>query len=235
MLETLTRGFTAAREKLGGIRELTEANVDASLRDVRMSLLEADVDLARGDGLPRPRQAARARREGRDAGARRRGPRRCASRPGQHFIKICEEELTRADGPGRARARARRPRRHLGDAARAAGRRQDHRRREARAPPLARAAPPAAGRRRRAAPRRRAPAPAARRPDRGPGPRRRRRRAPAGRSARAAARRARDEGFDADRLRHRRAPRDRRRADAGARGDPPRRAPRPTRCWCATR
>ena len=46
MFETLTRGFTSAREKLGGVRELNDENVDQSLRDVRMSLLEADVDLA---------------------------------------------------------------------------------------------------------------------------------------------------------------------------------------------
>jgi signal recognition particle subunit SRP54 len=45
MLETLTKGFTAAREKLAGVKELTEENIDQSLRDVRMSLLEADVDL----------------------------------------------------------------------------------------------------------------------------------------------------------------------------------------------
>jgi signal recognition particle subunit SRP54 len=46
VLEALTKGFTAAREKLGGVSELTEENVEQSLRDVRMSLLEADVDLA---------------------------------------------------------------------------------------------------------------------------------------------------------------------------------------------
>jgi len=45
MLETLTQGFTAAREKLAGVKQLTEENIDQSLRDVRMSLLEADVDL----------------------------------------------------------------------------------------------------------------------------------------------------------------------------------------------
>jgi signal recognition particle GTPase len=73
MLETLTRGFTAAREKLGGTRELTEANVDASLRDVRMSLLEADVDFAVvTDFLTRVKQRALGRRWRR--GWRRVGP-----------------------------------------------------------------------------------------------------------------------------------------------------------------
>ena len=46
MLETLTQGFTAARDRLGGVRELSDANIDEALRDVRMSLLEADVDFA---------------------------------------------------------------------------------------------------------------------------------------------------------------------------------------------
>jgi signal recognition particle subunit SRP54 len=46
MLETLTQGFTAARERLSGVRELAEDNVAEALRDVRMSLLEADVDLS---------------------------------------------------------------------------------------------------------------------------------------------------------------------------------------------
>ena len=44
MLETLTKGFKSAHERLSGVRELTEQNVEEALRDVRMSLLEADVD-----------------------------------------------------------------------------------------------------------------------------------------------------------------------------------------------
>ena len=45
MLETLSKGFRLAREKLTGQAELTEDNIEAALRDVRMSLLEADVAL----------------------------------------------------------------------------------------------------------------------------------------------------------------------------------------------
>ena len=45
MLEILTRGFQDARERLAGVRGLSEDNVDEALRDVRTSLLEADVDL----------------------------------------------------------------------------------------------------------------------------------------------------------------------------------------------
>ncbi len=45
MLETLTRGFRAARDQLRGATALTDENIAEALRDVRMSLLEADVDL----------------------------------------------------------------------------------------------------------------------------------------------------------------------------------------------
>ena len=45
VLEIVSRGFKAARERLSGVGELTDENVDQSLRDVRVSLLEADVDL----------------------------------------------------------------------------------------------------------------------------------------------------------------------------------------------
>lgn len=44
MFETLTKGFRAARNRLAGVTELTEENLEPALRDVRLSLLEADVE-----------------------------------------------------------------------------------------------------------------------------------------------------------------------------------------------
>ena len=44
MLETLTRGFRSAKQRLSGVAELTDDVIDEALRDVRMSLLEADVE-----------------------------------------------------------------------------------------------------------------------------------------------------------------------------------------------
>ncbi len=44
MFETLTKGFRAARNRLTGLTELTEENLEPALRDVRISLLEADVE-----------------------------------------------------------------------------------------------------------------------------------------------------------------------------------------------
>jgi signal recognition particle subunit SRP54 len=98
VLEILTKGFTSAREKLSGVRELTEENIDQSLRDVRTSLLEADVDLTVArDFLSRVKQRAlgeRVETRARDASGR---PIRVT--PGQHFIRICETELVELMGP----------------------------------------------------------------------------------------------------------------------------------------
>ncbi len=44
MLDTLYKGFKSAREKLTGKTVLDESNIRDALRDVRMSLLEADVE-----------------------------------------------------------------------------------------------------------------------------------------------------------------------------------------------
>ncbi|MCH7707549.1 MAG: signal recognition particle protein [Myxococcales bacterium] len=98
MLETLTQGFTAARERLAGVRELSEENIDEALRDVRMSLLEADVDFAVvKDFLARVKQKSLGVRVGtrtRDASGRS-----IHVTPGQHFVRSCEEELTELMGP----------------------------------------------------------------------------------------------------------------------------------------
>jgi signal recognition particle subunit SRP54 len=98
MFETLTQGFTSARDRLAGVRELTEENIDEALRDVRMSLLEADVDFAVVKGfLARVKErvlGARVGTRARDAAGRL-----IRVTPGQHFVKACEEELTELMGP----------------------------------------------------------------------------------------------------------------------------------------
>ena len=45
MFEALSKGFRQARNRLAGLTELTESNIEAPLREVRLSLLEADVEL----------------------------------------------------------------------------------------------------------------------------------------------------------------------------------------------
>jgi signal recognition particle subunit SRP54 len=98
VLETLTQGFTSAREKLGGVRELTAENIDQSLRDVRSSLLEADVDLGVArEFLAKVKERALGEKVAtrvKDASGRK-----VRVTPGQHFVKICEEELIALMGP----------------------------------------------------------------------------------------------------------------------------------------
>jgi signal recognition particle subunit SRP54 len=98
MLETLTQGFTAARERLSGVRELAEDNVAEALRDVRMSLLEADVDLSVvRDFLERVKQRALGAKV--DTRVRDAAGNMVRVTPGQHFVKACHDELVALMGP----------------------------------------------------------------------------------------------------------------------------------------
>lgn len=45
MFDTLAKGFRQARNRLAGLTELTDGNIDSALREVRLSLLEADVEI----------------------------------------------------------------------------------------------------------------------------------------------------------------------------------------------
>jgi len=98
MLETLTRGFGAARERLQGVRELSDENVSAALADVRASLLEADVDFTVvKDFLGRVRE--RALGEKVKTKIRDKSGRVLRASPGQHFVSICQDELIKLMGP----------------------------------------------------------------------------------------------------------------------------------------
>ena len=98
VLETLTRGFSEARDRLKGTTRLSEENVAEALRTVRLSLLEADVDL----GTVRQfLQAVSDRALGRDVALRGgKRNRRTQVSPGDHFTKACYEELVALMGPG---------------------------------------------------------------------------------------------------------------------------------------
>jgi signal recognition particle subunit SRP54 len=98
VFEILTKGFTSAREKLSGVRELTEENIDQSLLDVRASLLEADVDLkVVRDFLSRVKERALGERI--DTRVRDESGKRVRITPGQHFVRVCEAELVELMGP----------------------------------------------------------------------------------------------------------------------------------------
>ncbi len=98
MLETLTRGFRSAKQRLSGVAELTDDLIDEALRDVRMSLLEADVEFnVTKSFLERVREKARGEQVKLRATTRDHGTIKIT--PEQAFIKICQDELTAMMGP----------------------------------------------------------------------------------------------------------------------------------------
>ncbi|MCS6912900.1 MAG: signal recognition particle receptor subunit alpha [Myxococcales bacterium] len=108
MLETLAKGFRAARERLTGVAELTEDHIEEALRDVRMSLLEADVAFSVTKSfLQRVRdkavgQVVQLRAQAHMPVEGKPGDqivRRMEVTPEHHFIRICHEELVSLMGP----------------------------------------------------------------------------------------------------------------------------------------
>src|SRR6478736_3225240 len=97
MLETLSRGFRNAKARLTGVTELTEDNIEEALRDVRMSLLEADVEFKVTKTF-RDRVKEKALGESVRLRAKA-GDRALSATPEQHFIKICQDELIALMGP----------------------------------------------------------------------------------------------------------------------------------------
>src|SRR5688572_33183723 len=91
MLETLSKGFRNAKARLTGQAELTPDNIEEALRDVRMSLLEADVEFkVVKTFLEKVKEEAL----GQSVKLRAKvGDRALSATPEQHFIKICQEKL----------------------------------------------------------------------------------------------------------------------------------------------
>ena len=97
MLDVLSKGFRAARMKLQGKAELSESNISDALRDVRVSLLEADVEFGVVKGFL-ARVQERALGEVVQTKAKK-GPHGLTLTPGDHFVKICHDELVALMGP----------------------------------------------------------------------------------------------------------------------------------------
>lgn len=98
MLDTLTQGFRAARHKLMGMAEINEENIGEALRDVRMALLEADVDFkVAKDFLNKVKE----RMVGQVLQLKSSGKlgQKMRVSPGEHFIKACYDELVALMGP----------------------------------------------------------------------------------------------------------------------------------------
>src|SRR5271163_1355041 len=92
MFDALAKGFKAARNRLAGLTELTEQNVESALREVRLSLLEADVELGVVKAfLARVKEKAlgevvRVRAKGQDGST-------VKVAASDVFVKICHDEM----------------------------------------------------------------------------------------------------------------------------------------------
>ncbi len=98
MLDTLTKGFRAARNRLAGKAEITPDVIDEALRDIRVSLLEADVSL---EVVRRfvARVKEKAVGEVVELKAVDAQGKAIKVTPHDHFIKICHDELEGLMGP----------------------------------------------------------------------------------------------------------------------------------------
>ncbi|MBI1947100.1 MAG: signal recognition particle protein [Deltaproteobacteria bacterium] len=108
MLETVSKGFRSARNFLAGQAELTEGNTEEALREVRLSLLEADVELGVTKSfLQRVKEASLGHTvsvEGKDKKGQK-----VKLGPAEHFIKSCYDELVALMGPVDAAIRLSQP------------------------------------------------------------------------------------------------------------------------------
>ncbi len=97
MLETVAKGFKAARDKLKGRTEITTDVVEDALRDIRVSLLEADVAL---EVVKRFVARVREKAVGEVVETKvKTGQGLMRVTPQDHFVKICHDELEALMGP----------------------------------------------------------------------------------------------------------------------------------------
>src|SRR5262245_52046056 len=92
MFETLTKGFRAARNRLAGVTELTQENLEPALRDVRLSLLEADVEFGVTKRfLAKVKEKVVGETIQNEVEAK--GGKKLKIGPAERFIKACQDEL----------------------------------------------------------------------------------------------------------------------------------------------
>jgi len=98
VLETLAKGFRSARQRLTGVAELTDDVIDEALRDVRLSLLEGDVEFRVVKRfLDRVREQARGKQVELRAKSQEYGTKSIT--PEQAFVAIAQDELIKMMGP----------------------------------------------------------------------------------------------------------------------------------------
>lgn len=97
MFDTISKGFKAARQRFAGEAELTEEIIDAALKDVRMSLLEADVEFR---VVKKFLRAVKTRALGETVKLVHKGDEgKVRVRPEDHFVRICHDCLVELMGP----------------------------------------------------------------------------------------------------------------------------------------
>ncbi len=97
MFDVVSKGFRDVRNRFGGKRELTEENIDEALQQIRMSMLEADVNFRIvKQFLGRVKEKALGEVVKVKVG--KKGERMEVS-AGDHFVKICHDELEALMGP----------------------------------------------------------------------------------------------------------------------------------------
>jgi signal recognition particle subunit SRP54 len=97
MFETLTRGFRSAKNRLKGEQEIDEQAIADAVRDVRVSLLEADVEYKVTKRFI-SNVKERAVGEIVSTSAQVKGKKRKVT-PSDHFIAICQKEMEAMMGP----------------------------------------------------------------------------------------------------------------------------------------
>ncbi|RAL20581.1 signal recognition particle protein [Lujinxingia litoralis] len=97
MFDVVAKGFRDVRMRFEGKRELTEENIDEALKDIRRSMLEADVNFRIAKNfINRVKEKAL----GEVVKVKAKGTQgKMEVSPGDHFVKICHDELEALMGP----------------------------------------------------------------------------------------------------------------------------------------
>jgi len=97
MFEALTRGFRNARNRLAGVAEIDEKVIDEVVRDIRVSLLEADVEF---NVVKKFIEKVREKALGEIVQIRVKGEKGTLKvSASDHFIAICQKQLEEMMGP----------------------------------------------------------------------------------------------------------------------------------------
>jgi signal recognition particle subunit SRP54 len=98
MLDAVAKGFRNAKNQLANQAELTESNTDEALREVRLSLLEADVELSVVKSfLAKVKETTLGRTVSTQAETKKGAKIKLG--PSDHFVKSCYDELVALMGP----------------------------------------------------------------------------------------------------------------------------------------